>query len=262
MLMRSLLLILLFAATARAEIIESNHYQDVVKYLTSDTLFVTDLDNTLIRPPQTIGSDQWGTAVQADFAAKGYPKDQVIDMGVGLFALVQMKTKMIPVESETPALLDQIANQGVPTLGLTARPLNIVDRTVAQVKAIGAHLTGFNARKLDLEFGNGTLAYKGGVLFVGAHNDKGLILKQLLKANHLTMFKRIVYIDDKAHHTQAMEDAFAGSVIEIKAIRYGATDSIVKNYDPVLAQEQFAIFSLTGKIIPDEEVNAAAVPRD
>jgi hypothetical protein len=251
--MKKILFILMFGLNVRAEVIESNRYADVLKYINSNTLFVTDLDNTVLRPPQTLGSDQWGSALQKELAAKGYPKEVAVDMGVSLFALVQMKTQVVPVEEEIPSLLQEIAKRGVPTLGLTARPLIIVDRTLIQLRSIGASLAGIS--RLDVDFGHGTIVYKKGVVFVGAHNNKGEILQRLLVENHLTDdIKRIVFIDDKVHHAEAVDAAFKGSGIEVISIRYGATDELVKNYDAALAQKEFEIFNLTGTIVSDSTV--------
>src|SRR5262249_19046496 len=158
----------------------------VLKYLTPGTLFVTDLDNTVVRPPQTLGSDQWGSALQKDLVTKGYSTDQATDLGVGLFALTQMKTPVVAVESETPAILEQIARRGITTLGLTARPLGIVYRTLNQLRSIGAKLTGVSNTRMSVDFAAGTVAYMGGVLFVGPHNNKGEILKQFLDQNHIS----------------------------------------------------------------------------
>lgn len=254
--MKFLVLTLFVAFNANAKIIESNKYAEVLQHLSSDTLFVTDLDNTVMRPPQTLGSDQWGTALQKDLISKGYTKAQASDIGVGLFALIQLSTSEVAVETETPSILQEIARKGIPTLGLTARPLNIVDRTLEQLKSINAKFTGLSGIA-DLSFASGTVAYKGGVLFVGPSNNKGTILKQALEQNGLHQIRKIVFIDDKAHHTQEIESAFSEAGYAVVAIRYGATDELVKSFDPALGQKELEIYGKTGRVVSDVEAAAA-----
>lgn len=248
-----ILFVLLIALNAQAEVIETNKYEDVLKHLTADTLFVSDLDNTIIRPPQTLGSDQWGSAQQKWLKELGMTPEQGVDVGVALFTLVQFKTTVIPVEPETPAILEQIAARGIPTLGLTARPLSIVDRTLVQLNSIKARLTGVG-RNPALKFEGETVIYKNGILFVGPKNNKGQVLKEFLRQNPMPNIKRIIFIDDKAHHTADVDAAFANSAYQVKAFRYGAADVHVKSYDAELAKKQWDIFVNTGKIVPDSDL--------
>lgn len=250
----SVAVIMLVTRTASAEVIETNSYKDVLPYIDSKTLFVTDLDNTLIQPAQTLGSDQWGAAVQASLRLNGLADDEATDLGVGLFALVQMKTKVIPVEHETPAILQRLAHAGVQILGLTARPLFLVDRTIEQLKSIDVELPGVARKTVDVTFAKSTAAYRNGVLFVGAHNSKGRMLKEFIANNPLPGISRIVFIDDKSHHAQDVDQAFNGTAYTVKSFRYGATDAAVKAYDPATAQKEWTIFNCTGELVSDERV--------
>ena len=245
--LKAIILALLFSITARAEIIEVTKYEEALKYVNNETLFVTDLDNTVVKPAQTIGSDQWGAAEGKRFAAAGIPEAEAEDLGVGMFTFVQLKTKVLPVESTTPGILKALAKRGIKTLGLTARPLVLMDRTLEQLKSVQVSLTGTTA-KPNIDFGKGSVGYQGGVLFVGAHGSKGQILKQYLESNPLKNIKRIVFIDDRSKHTKTMDEAFAGSAYEVKALRYGAIDPIVKALDMNKAKQEWEDFLTTGKL--------------
>ena len=46
-------------STAHAQVVEVATMQETLYAITAKTLVIYDLDNTLIRPSQTLGSDQW-----------------------------------------------------------------------------------------------------------------------------------------------------------------------------------------------------------
>ena len=54
---------------AKSLIKETNDFAHVLTYLEEDTLFVFDLDNTLIETAQHLGSDQW-VSHQLDYLMK------------------------------------------------------------------------------------------------------------------------------------------------------------------------------------------------
>lgn len=247
---KSILLALCFAFTAQAEVIETNKYEDVLKYVTPDTLFVTDIDNTVVRPIQTLGSDQWVGATVTRLRKAGLQEEDSLHIAVGLFSLVQQQTKVVAIEPDIPKVLKKISAKGARTMGLTARNLGLQTATAAQLKSIGASLTGVKG-KPNLNIENEKVGYISGVLFAGAHNDKGVILKRFLELNPMPNVKRIVFIDDKAHHTSEIDKAFAGSKYEVKAFRYGGADAIVKAYDPALAAKQWDGFIDENVLLPE-----------
>lgn len=252
-LLNTLFFTLCLAITAQAEVIETNKYEDVLKYITADTLFITDIDNTVIRPIQTLGSDQWVGATVTRLRKAGLQEEDALHIAVGLFSLVQQQTKVVAIEPGIPKILKQVSAKGVRTMGLTARNLGLQPATAAQLKSIGATLTGIKG-KPNLKFENEKVGYISGVLFAGAHNDKGVILKRFLELNPMPNVKRIVFIDDKAHHTSEIDKAFAGSKYEVKAIRYGGADAIVKAYDPALATKQWDAFIDNNELLAEPAV--------
>ena len=131
-----LILCALFASTvAQAKVIESNRYADILSYVTSDTLVVTDLDNTVMRPIQTIGSDQWGMSIIAKLKKAGLSDKEAKDIGVSMFATVQSKSIVQPVEPGNILDLKKAKSLGAQLLGLTARPLYLVDVTIKQLQS-------------------------------------------------------------------------------------------------------------------------------
>ncbi len=235
-------LTLLLPILAQAKVIESKHYADVLPFMDQQTLLVTDLDNTVIRPNQTIGSDQWGSNIQAKLKAAGVPENLAVDAGVAMFSIVQMKTKVSLVEESTASVLRDSIKKGAKILALTARPLYLMDRTIEELKSVNFPFTSQSS--LDVAAGAKEL---NGIIFIGPHLKKGEVLKQIL-ANRpeYKAIRRIVFIDDKAHHAQNVDLALADSSYEVTSIRYGAADAWVKSFDEKQAELEWKKFNEVG----------------
>jgi uncharacterized protein (DUF952 family) len=252
------LFICLIAFQSQAEVIETNSYRDVLKYATADTLVVTDLDNTVIEPVQTLGSDQWGEAMGKKLLAAGFEKPQAVEMHVSMFALVQQHTKVKTVESDTAGIIENLKANNIPVLGLTARPVYIVDRTLDLLKSVNLNLTGLEevAGIVQRHQNPNEIVYKSGVVFVGPMNNKGLVLKSIVDQLKNSHFNRIIFVDDKTHHTINVDKAFENSGIEVKSLRYGAADVKVHSYNAAIADFEWSHFLNTGIILSDKEASA------
>lgn len=253
-----ILFVLLISQLSQAEVIETNSYRDVLKYVTADTLVVTDLDNTVIEPVQTLGSDQWGEAMGKKLLAAGFEKTQAVEMHVSMFALVQQYTKVKTVEPDTSSIIDYLKSQNIPVLGLTARPVYIADRTLDLVKSVNLSLTGLDevADIVRRDQNPNEIVYKSGVVFVGPMNNKGLVLKNIVDQLKKTQFKRIIFVDDKVHHAVNVDKAFENSGIEVKSLRYGAADEKVHSYNAAIADFEWSHFLNTGIILSDKEASS------
>jgi hypothetical protein len=234
--------VLLLPLFLQAKVIESSVYADILPYMDSQTLLVTDLDNTVIKPNQVIGSDQWGSSITARLKAAGVPEDLAIDAGVSMFAVVQMKTEVSLVEASTANVLRQAQQRGARLLGLTARPLYLINRTMSELQSVGFPKN--EHRSFDVVPG---AKYRDGIIFIGPHLKKGEVLKQVLASNSdLKNIRRVVFIDDKVHHAEGVDAALAGSRYDVISIRYGAADAWVKSFDPVQADLEWKRFNEVG----------------
>jgi hypothetical protein len=73
------------------------------------------------------------------------------------------------------------------------------------------------------------VSYKNGVYMISGQ-DKGKLLRALLdKAGK--NFRAIVFVDDKASHCARMEEAFAGTLVDLVTVRYSREDERVKRFD-------------------------------
>ena len=91
--------------------------------------------------------------------------------------------------------------------------------------------------------------YDHGVIFSNLEWKKSHLLQAFLKAASFTP-ARIVIIDDRLGHVQEMEQAITAMGIECIALRYSAADQQQQNFDPKIAEIQWAYFPY---ILSDDE---------
>lgn len=233
-----------------AEVREITSYRDVTPLTDTSTLVVFDLDNTIFEPTQTLGSDQWGSLQQKRFKAQGLPPADAVDQGVAMFSEVQMKTRVQLVEPLTAGFIADLQKRGFRVMGLTARPMNLVARTVDELQSVGVNLAA-TAPEGIVPVGSDArheVQYRGGVLFVGPHNLKGPVLKDFLKGQMPTSIR---FFDDKKHHVDDLEEVFA-SLTDYVGYRYGAADAKVKSMSAELGDFEWKAFKLWNVILDDD----------
>jgi len=248
-------LVLAFAAVPTfADVVEIRSMTEAPFHvLGASDVAVFDLDNTIIEPLQSLGSDQWGSYQGKRFREMGFPDARATEASVAMFAEVQVKSSVRLVEPDTARIIRELQDRGVTVLGLTARPLVIVDRTLAQLASVGVNLDRRPVASGDFFVDvYRTARFKGGVLFVG-ENNKGEMLKAIYSQLGRDLPPVVKFFDDKRYHVENMDAALSGTGVRHTSYRYGAADPRVKSFDPVLGDYQWGVFKATGQILSDEE---------
>jgi len=249
---------------AGADIRETTTMVEVEKALGGQgkgTLLAFDLDNTIIESEQMLGSDQWYTYMKKHFLEQGYAEAEAQKKAIALWSKVQLKTRVRPVESLTPELFGRISKiPGLTLIGLTARPTDLVDTTLAQLEGVGVRFPR-NLPEMDLTArpGNGMregARYRGGILFVG-ENNKGATFIEFLKATKITP-QRVFFVDDKSQHVSDMEFALSDVGIRYFGFRYGAADPKVGQFNFQVSEAQRRHFEKNNELLSDEAAGKIA----
>lgn len=233
-----ILLALLGVHSSQAAIKPIQSMSEILPYLTQDTLVVFDLDNTVIHPVQTLGSDQW---FQHLLLAN------TVDQSVSIWSDVQPYTQVSPVEALTPGLIAQEQSRGVKVMALTARPATLATVTEHQLASIGVDFEVSPVYGKDLMLGdvNGP-QFINGVEFVSPKFTKGQALVALLNQIGYKP-ARVVFIDDTPKHTVTVNQALDAAGIENFEFRYGADDVRVAAYNADVANEEYKVFENCGR---------------
>jgi FMN phosphatase YigB (HAD superfamily) len=235
---------------AKSHLKETNDITHVAEYLEEHTLFVFDLDNTLIETAQHLGSDQWFSYQLESHLAQGLSIEETLEQILPKLSYVYNKTDLRLVDPCIPDLLKRMKQKHVHMIGLTKRDPKFAKRTIEQLESVHIDFSQTAHFKESFVFDElkGSL-YQNGVIFIAENGDKGPHMEAFLKRLS-KMPKKIVMIDDKLSHVESVSRAVEKLNIPFVGIRYGAADERVKNFDPEVADLQW---NFLHKIISDEE---------
>ncbi|HSW71851.1 MAG TPA: DUF2608 domain-containing protein [Chlamydiales bacterium] len=248
--MRSLFLLLsFFIFPLFSEIIEIKYISEMEKYLEDKPLIVFDIDNTIMCPVQTVGSDQWFNHRIKKHEKEGYTSHGALEKAISEWMAVQCITDMKLVEKHTSALIKDLQDKGHTIIALTTRDHGFSLRTLQQLKSLDVHLERTCPSKEEIYFKNDQhCIYRQGILFT-AGSHKGTALKKLLAELRLQP-KKILFINDKHNHLTPVEEICKKEKIAFIGLRYGFLDERVNAFSPELADLQFEKFKT---LLSDEQ---------
>jgi len=209
------------------------------------TLLVFDIDNTILEPVQSLGSDQWFK----DQMQSGHSLAQVVRS----WQKVGRRTRVRAVEASTPQLIAAEQKKGLIVMALTSRSSGFAQDTERQLRSIGVSFSasGPPLGKTRLLQGTNTYSYINGIEYKGESMSKGPALVAFLGEIGLRP-KRVVFVDDDRINDQSVNASLDTAGIENIEYRYGAADSQVKTYDPAVASTELQVFEkCEGELIPD-----------
>jgi FMN phosphatase YigB (HAD superfamily) len=232
---------------AASTIIETPHFNDLRLYADSDTLVLLDIDDTLLIPAQTLGSDVW---FQYQWKVNKDLPDP-LDTTLAQWEAIRHLSRMETVEQNTAEIVSDLQKKNYRIMGLTTQGLALATRTVQQLLDNGIDLmkTAPSQEEIYLMNERGVL-YRHGVLFTSG-TPKGPALEKLLKAVNLRP-KKIVFINDKESHLLDVAESAKKLDIDFIGLRYSYSDERVSHFSPELAEVQFH-FSTISHLLSDEE---------
>lgn len=243
------LLFILTAFSLFAEIIEAPRFADLESCATTDALFIVDIDDTLLIPVQTLGTDVWFEHQwrQNQAEAIGDP----LDKALALWEAIRHLTKVQIVESGSDQIVAKMQGQGIPIMGLTTQGLALATRTVNQLRSLHFDLSRTAPSQEDCYFQNGKgVLYRNGILFTSG-TDKGAALVRFLDLiGYLP--QRVVFINDKQKHLQNVEEALKKRGVLFTGLRYSFSDERIASFRPEIAEIQLR-YSSFGRILSDAE---------
>lgn len=218
-----------------------------------ETIFFFDIDDTLFDSPYMLGSKAWRKYITQ--ATQNCERNWHDILSLYIAQNLQMAT----VESGTSELIKNLQKQGYAVCGLTARERNIwydtptkgIDLlTLHQLAAVDIILDhasfekGFPGLAQDNE-------YFAGVFFAN-EASKGSYLRKILEnsASHHTLPEKIIFIDDKLSHVEAVLAVLQDLNIDHECYWYCATDNKSTTFNPLIANIQLYYFLTSqGKVI-------------
>lgn len=182
-------------AIASSEIIQTDTIDAVIDYVENPTdLIVFDLDETLITLEH---GEHWIGHLCKHYEITEFKDIEVFYIGHAI------QDEQHLLEAHAPHMIAQLQQQGNIVLALTARStLPYVHHTYEQLLAVGINFSHI-ADNFTILAGRPALHYHG--IISSGDNNKGEILMRVLDYVQMQPTK-IIFIDDKLHHLEAMRD--------------------------------------------------------
>jgi hypothetical protein len=222
------------------------------------TVVVFDIDNTILKTPTNLGSEQWVVWQKSLLDQEPRPPQLVANSFQEILIRqdwILALTTMTPVHPLIPNAVGAYKNAGAKVIALTSRKPDTRDYTVRHLHDAGIvfsdlqssnlplaigfvpydlkrpEATGLSRKDLELAGGvapRNTVFDRGVYLTDGQH--KGLMLKSLLSRMGITP-KSIIFVDDRAHHHVGMQKAFADSDIVVHSFRHTAMTPTIESFE-------------------------------
>lgn len=220
------------------------------------TLFLFDIDDTLIDSNHMLGTKAWRRYIRE--ATKKIDDTQNWHDVFSYFLAKEYPYST--VETQTGEYVKKLQENGYAVCGLTTRERSIwynmhvegVDKlTVNQLHSINIDLNNKSLENSYPELSMDFEYYEG--VFFANEESKGAYLTKLLKTAH-QLPKKIIFIDDKRDQVESVAKALAELGIEHECFFYPLTDAKAKSFNPLIANIQLYYFyeSKGQKVISDQ----------
>ena len=237
--------LLLFATQAKVTNLSHDQYlkvNELIKEIRisdkeSPILLVSDFDNTLMKPLNILGSDQF-YEWQAHLIKTDSPKKDFADFDefMNTHQKAMMLTNMAPTDPEIPSFLKNLEDKNVKMFILTSRgPIfrSITERDLDKFAMPVKKLSPFPGFIYEGKLNEREVHFQNGIFFTSGLN-KGEALFFLLNLNQAN-FTHVIFIDDMEKHTIAMTEYLQKNPeldkkINIYNIRYSKEDDAKANF--------------------------------
>lgn len=238
----------------QAEIVEVRNFKEITNHITADTLVILDIDDTLLIPVQTLGTDVWFMA-RYEHHLRTKERLLALDRALAEWEAVRHMTDVKIVEEGTDEIIREMQQQNYRVMGLTTQGLALATRTVMQLKSLKIDLFKTAPSTQEVYFINGPhgVLYREGILFTSG-TAKGEALVKLLDTIGYHP-QHIVFINDKKTHLLDVEKSLIQRKIDFTGLRYSYSDERVASYSPEIAEIQWN-YSSFGHILSDEEASS------
>ncbi len=235
-----------------ADIKEIKSIKDVLSYGDGyATLFVFDIDNTILQCSNSKGTDQCFSAA-VSYLQQKYNIDSLtaVQVVLPMYRKVVLNSGARLVEEVVPSVIRELQEKGHNVIALTARSGPLVEHSCQQLLSLDIKMS-FIGKTFEVYLKHGKARFLFGSMFCG-DNNKGDALACFLNNMNMKPIK-IVFIDDKRKYLEQVEAVAQSMGIEFTGLRYGYCDEQVKSFalddaDKKLLDAQYGL-SLNTKIV-------------
>ncbi|MBI4403022.1 MAG: DUF2608 domain-containing protein [Deltaproteobacteria bacterium] len=226
------------------------------KYGAANVLFVSDLDNTLLKTTQDLASEPWFNWQESLLKESASELKMACDLPdlLRLFYISITLSPLRPVQEDQAQAIARLQKIGVSTIAITARGEAVASATFRELLSNGidfaktslagsgytqphlpydlsdissSGLTRTDVEKFKLASAR-NVVYQRGVLFSDGQN-KGVLLRTLIHKTK-SKIRGIVFFDNDQKNTQRVFDAYDGRDEEVWAVRASRMDTDIQRF--------------------------------
>ncbi len=241
---------------SKSQIVETNSFADITKFIKPNNLILIDLDLTTFKTPQTLGSDPW-FRWRVEHYKKSHEPKEALSRTLNEWYAIQFLTKMEIAEKGTEKVIQYMQKEGFHVMGLTTRGSALANPTIARLNELNVDFSKSSPSNKKHVFlhDDEVVLYDRGVLFTsGVHKGEALFkfLTLIEKQLPLKTIDEIDFINDRRPDLAQVQETCEQNKIHFTGLRYGHLDHEVHNFSEDIAIHQFEKF---GQILSDEELN-------
>lgn len=223
---------------------EGANLAEALAHVDANTLVVLDLDHTLVRTKESLGSTAWYYYERQANYDKGLSAEQSFDTLYPVWVKLQQYVALEHVAPNVLEVLKQLKQKSAGVMAMTSREPSVSLITLEQLADVGIDFSDspLNALKFDfpVEY---PIGFYNGVLF-SARNEKGAVFNGvMLKAKEglkgANRIQKVLFIDDREDNILSMAKAASNTGLEYIGMRFTLDDKIKDNFDPRISNEQF-----------------------
>lgn len=225
------------------------------------TLFIVDIDDTLIDHPEMLGSKAWRKYI-IEATQKIDPKVNWHD----IFSYYLARHYPVQtVEKGTSQFVKNLQESGYVVCGLTSRERNLwydmpqkgVDALTAnQLRSVGIDLDTHQLEDVYPNLSKDT-EYSQGIFFANIE-PKGHYLSHLLKCAPQRP-QKVIFIDDKESQVESVANALSQLSIPHECYLYTASNEKCKSFNPLIANIQLYMFYASNGTSVLSDLDAAQI---
>ena len=234
------LLFLLFSPLY-GEVRTTQSFSEVARDIDSNTLLIFDIDNTILRPAQMVGAEEWFCNYLQELCSKGMDHEEALNTALDVWTAIEMVTKVVPIEKTTPEVIAQVQQKTIRCMAITTRSPCLAHTTIKQLASIGIDLNLTSPTNASFFLTNlPQVEFRDGILFTDGPS-KGSAFKAFLRQLRYRP-KKVIFIDDKLHYVEDL-NFLEKEGIAYLGFHYVNENQYGESYDAKVAATQLEAFT-------------------
>lgn len=249
------LLTLFLSFTVQAEILEYQHFNEIISCLKEDDLVLAEVDNILLKPKTELSSTYFFKYLKEEMLKQGFEPEEVLSRLYPLWVKVQSRSQGELSDASLPLFFKELKIKNIDFMVLSHRGPALAFHTYETLNRLGVNFKTANSQLKKLFLKDERASFFDQMLFIHPLCEKKEYLLKLLDG--IEPFpKRIVYVDYELVNLINIKQALESKGIPFLGIYYKNCNLNLSDYTIEIGKTQLEYLD---KILPDSIANLLVV---